>query len=97
VSRIQSSQRISEKSIAGAVSMFIAAVIPFVQFRLLNPLTSEMPTWDQWSEVTVWSAHFEHRPVLPVLLSPYNGHFNLVPRLISTGWGCSRTGTSKPR
>ncbi len=64
------------------VSLTVAAAFPLVQFALLFPMTSEMPTWDQWNDVEVFAAHYEHRPVLPLLLKPYNGHYNVVPRMI---------------
>ena len=64
------------------VSILFACIVPVLQFSLLFPLTSEMPTWDQWSEVEVWAAHFQHRPVLPLLLRPYNGHLNILPRML---------------
>src|SRR5579862_818832 len=68
-------------------SLALAAAIPVLQFALLFPLTSEMPTWDQWNVIPVWRAHFAHQPVLPLLFRPYNGHFNVVPRLFFFGMG----------
>jgi len=64
------------------VSLTIAAAIPLLQFALLFPMTLGIPSWDQWSEIEVWAAHYEHRPVLPLLLKPYNGHYNVLPALI---------------
>ncbi len=69
-------------NIAGLFSLAVAAAIPLVQFALLFPMTLDIPSWDQWSEVEVWAAHYEHLPVLPLLLKPYNGHYNVVPRMI---------------
>jgi len=65
----------------------VALVVPLVSFACLFPLVENMPTWDQWHLVELWSAHYEGRPVLPLLLKPYNGHMNLVPRLLFYGMG----------
>jgi len=65
--------------------MIVAAILPLAQFRLISPLASVIPVWDQWSEVEALRAHFEHHPVLHALLKPYNGHFNVVPRVILYG------------
>ncbi len=67
---------------ASGVSLLVAAAIPLIQFALLFPMTLGIPSWDQWSEIGVFAAHYEHRPVLPLLLKPYNGHFNVLPRMI---------------
>ncbi|MFL6232803.1 MAG: hypothetical protein ACJ76N_06680 [Thermoanaerobaculia bacterium] len=69
------------------LSLAVALAIPLLSFACLFPLVENMPTWDQWSLIELWSAHYEGRPVLPVLLKPYNGHLNLVPRLIFFGMG----------
>ncbi len=69
-------------SIANVASFCIAAAIPILQFSLIFPLTSDMPIWDQWSQVELWLRHYTHKPVLPFLLRPYNGHFNVFPKLI---------------
>lgn len=68
-------------------SLAVALAIPLLSFVCLFPLVENMPTWDQWHLIELWSAHFEGRPVLPLLLKPYNGHLNLLPRLIFFGMG----------
>src|SRR6185295_3298409 len=70
-----------------ALSLALAAAIPALCLAKLWPFLGEMPTWDEWSVVEVWSAHFGGRPVLPLLLAPYNGHYNLLPRFIFYGLG----------
>ena len=65
-----------------AGSLVAALLIPLLSCAALFPLVINMPTWDQWSEIEVFSAHYEGRPVLPLLLKPYNGHLNIVPRVI---------------
>ena len=71
-----------------AILSFVAAlIVPVLSFVLLFPLVRSIPTWDQWSMIGVWSAHFADRPVLPLLLEPYNGHFNVLPRLFFFGLG----------
>jgi hypothetical protein len=69
------------------LSVVAALIVPVVGFVLLFPLVRSIPTWDQWSMIEVWSAHFTDRPVLPLLLEPYNGHFNVLPRLFFFGLG----------
>ena len=68
-------------------SLCLAAALPILQFSLIFPLTSDMPIWDQWGEVELWLRHYTHKPVLPLLLRPYNGHFNIVPKFIFYGLG----------
>src|SRR6185295_16775542 len=70
-----------------ALSLALAAAIPALCLAKLWPFLGEMPTWDEWSVVEVWSAHYGGRPVLPLLLAPYNGHYNLLPRFIFYGLG----------
>ena len=70
-----------------ALSLAVAVAIPLVSFACLFPLVENMPTWDQWHLIGLWSAYYEGRPVLPLLLAPYNGHLNLLPRLIFFGMG----------
>ncbi|HXT22379.1 MAG TPA: hypothetical protein VN923_16620, partial [Thermoanaerobaculia bacterium] len=43
--------------------------------------------WDQWSMGPVWTAHYAGQPVLPLLLAPYNGHRNVLPRMFFYGLG----------
>ena len=62
-------------------SRWAAWVVPLLSFLSLFPLVAPMPTWDQWSLGEVWAAHYEGKPVLPLLLAPYNGHRNVLPRL----------------
>ncbi len=69
------------------VSVILAAMIPVFTLAQLWPFVSEVPVWDQWSTIEVWSAHYGDRPVLPLLLAPYNGHYNLLPRFIYYGLG----------
>lgn len=69
------------------LSLAVAVAIPLVSFACLFPLVDNMPTWDQWHLIELWSAHYEGRPVLPVLLKPYNGHMNVVPRFVFYGLG----------
>ena len=66
----------------GVVSMSLAVVIPAAAFALLFRWTVNMPTWDQWSIVPVWEAYFTGYRVWPLILAPYNGHFNVIPRAI---------------
>jgi hypothetical protein len=70
-----------------AVSLCLAAVVPLVQFSVLYPLVGALPTWDQWSMAEVWDAHSARRPVLPLLLKPYQGHLNFMARSASFGLG----------
>src|SRR6185503_13969537 len=63
------------------MSLLVAALMPVVTFTCLRPLVSRMPVWDQWSEVEVWDAHYAGRPVLPLLIKNYNGHWNCLPRI----------------
>ncbi|HEX6903580.1 MAG TPA: hypothetical protein VF789_27955 [Thermoanaerobaculia bacterium] len=70
-----------------ALSLAVALAFPLLSFACLFPLVENMPTWDQWSLIELWSAHYEGRPVLPLLLKPYNGHLNVLPRFIFYGMG----------
>lgn len=70
-----------------ALSLAGAVVVPLVQFALLFPLVGVLPTWDQWSMAEVWEAHLSGRPVAPLLLKPYNGHLNVIPRVVFFGLG----------
>jgi hypothetical protein len=63
------------------LSLLAAALMPIVTFACLWPLVSPMPVWDQWSVVEVWDAHYGGRPVWPLLLKNYNGHWNCLPRM----------------
>ncbi len=63
-------------------SVVVAAVTPIAAFRLLFPLTVNMPTWDQWSFVPVWEAYFTGHRVWPLLIVPYHGHLYIIPRVI---------------
>lgn len=63
-------------------SLLCAAAIPLVSLALFFPWVDELPRWDQWGLVEAWEAHFAGRPVLPVLLEPYNGHMNVAPRAL---------------
>lgn len=63
-------------------SAAIAVAIPAAVFALLFPLAADLPTWDQWSMVPVWEAYFTGRRVWPLILAPYNGHFNVIPRAL---------------
>ena len=73
--------------IATALSVALSALIPLLNLRKLWPFISEMPVWDQWSSLDVWLAHDLGQPVLPHLLTNYNGHYNLVPRFVFYGLG----------
>ena len=64
------------------LSVAVASAIPVAVFALLFPLATDMPTWDQWSTVPVWEAYFTGRRVWPLILAPYNGHFNVIPRAL---------------
>jgi len=70
-----------------ALSVGLALAIPLLSLLLLFPLVENMPKWDQWSEIEVWDAHYTAKPVLPLLLKPYNGHLNVVPRFIFYAMG----------
>jgi hypothetical protein len=35
----------------------------------------------------IWEAHYQGRPVLPLLVTPYNGHLNVLPRFLFYGLG----------
>jgi hypothetical protein len=67
----------------------LALVIPVVAAAVLTlfPLTDLMPTWDHWGTVALFQAHDAGKPVLPLLLAPYNGHYNVLPRVIFYGVG----------
>ena len=69
------------------LSLWAAWLVPLLSFLALFPLVTPMPTWDQWSLGELWAAHFEGKPVLPLLLAPYNGHRNVLPRLFFYGLG----------
>jgi hypothetical protein len=69
------------------VGLLLAFAVPVVHFMVVFPFVHEIPMWDQWSLIPLWEAHFAQEPVLPHLLSPYNGHYNVVPRLIFYGVG----------
>jgi hypothetical protein len=69
------------------LSLCAACLVPLLSFLVLFPLVTPMPTWDQWSLGPLWAAHFEGKPVLPLLLAPYNGHRNVLPRLFFYGLG----------
>ncbi|MFL6263122.1 MAG: hypothetical protein ACJ76Y_25775 [Thermoanaerobaculia bacterium] len=71
----------------GLASFAVACAVPLVSFALLFPLVDNVPKWDQWSLIEVWEAHYDGRPVLPLLLQPYNGHLNLLPRFLFYGLG----------
>jgi hypothetical protein len=53
----------------------------------MYPWNDGIPRWDQWNEIAVWEAHYEGRPVLPLILERYNGHIIALPRLITFGLG----------
>ena len=74
-------------AVAVAASLLVAAAIPVACFLVLWPLTTAMPTWDQWNLVEAWQAHSQQRPVLPLLLGHYNGHYAWIPRLLFFGVG----------
>jgi hypothetical protein len=63
-----------------SLAAFCAA--PLVSLALIFPFVDNIPKWDQWSLIELWEAHFEGRPVRSLLLAPYNGHLNIVPRLL---------------
>lgn len=64
-----------------AVSVIVALFIPLLSFVHMFPLVENMPTWDQWSLIDLWNAHYEGHSVLPFMLRPYNGHLDLLPRI----------------
>lgn len=63
------------------LSFAAALLVPIASIVCTFPLVVNMPTWDQWALVPLWAAHHRGEPVLPLLLEPYNGHLNLLPRL----------------
>jgi hypothetical protein len=68
--------------VAVRVSLLVALVVPIVHFASVFPLTQNVPKWDQWSMMPLWSAHFHDEGVLRELFRPYNGHCNFVPRAV---------------
>lgn len=70
-----------------ALSLVLACVAPLASFLLFFPFVDNIPKWDQWSLIEVWEAHYQGQPVLPLLLKPYNGHLNVLPRFIFYGLG----------
>src|SRR6185503_17594186 len=72
---------------ASALALLAAALVPLASFAAIFPLVTAMPTWDQWSMGPVWTAHYAGQPVLPLLLAPYNGHSNVLPRMVFYGMG----------
>jgi hypothetical protein len=72
---------------AGLVSVVLAALVPVLTLITLLPLTDPMPTWDHLSTVALFQAHDEGRPLRPLLLAPYNGHYNVLPRVLFFGMG----------
>ena len=73
---------VSRIGAAGVLSLALAIVVAITMVVLLFPLTSDMPAWDQWTIVPIFEAHYSGRPVLPLLLAPYNGHYNCLPRFL---------------
>lgn len=69
------------------LSLAVAVAAPLANFALLFPFVGNIPRWDQWSLVELWEAHYEGRPVLPLLLKPYNHHLNILPRVLFYGLG----------
>ena len=67
---------------AGALSLALAIVVAVAMVLQLFPLTGHMPRWDQWTIVPIFEAHYSGRPVLPLLLAQYNGHYNCLPRFL---------------
>jgi hypothetical protein len=65
-----------------SLSLLAAALMPLVTFACLWPLVSPIPIWDQWSMVEVFDAYYRGKPVLPLLLANYNGHWSCVPRTL---------------
>jgi hypothetical protein len=72
---------------AAAGSVVIAVLVAVLTVSTLLPLTVLMPTWDHWSTVALFQAHDAGQPVLPLLLAPYNGHYNVLPRALFYGLG----------
>lgn len=74
------------------LSLLAACAIPVASFALVAPWIDQVPKWDQWTMIEVWEAHFTGKPVAPLLLAPYHGHLNVVPRILFyllgllTGW-----------
>lgn len=68
-------------------SLTIAGLIALVTFGVIFPLVEKIPKWDQWSMVEVFEAHYAGKPALPLLLKPYNGHLNVLPRVFFFGLG----------
>ncbi|HWW61292.1 MAG TPA: hypothetical protein VN181_07990, partial [Thermoanaerobaculia bacterium] len=63
-------------------SLVVAIVIPLAFTAIVFPLTVDVPQYDEWSRIPLLEAYYEHRPVLPLILQPYNGHIIAVPRAI---------------
>lgn len=70
-----------------ALALVLACAAPIAGFSLFFPFVDNIPKWDQWSMIEVWEAHYQGQPVLPLLLKPYNGHLNVLPRCIFFGLG----------
>jgi len=74
-------------ALLAALSLAGAMAVPVLSFVCLFPLVPDLPTWDQWSLIPLWQAHFAGDPVSPLLFEPYNGHLNFLPRLVFYGLG----------
>jgi hypothetical protein len=69
------------------LALLAAALIPVVSFLAIFPLVPNIPKWDQWGLLPVWKVYFAGENPLPLLLQPYNGHVNFLPRMIFFGTG----------
>jgi len=73
--------------IATIASLIAAAIVTIASIASIFPLVDNFPKWDQWHLMPMWSAWYGGQDVRPFLFAPYNGHLNIVPRLIFFGAG----------
>ena len=79
--------RLARTGWAGALSLLGAVLVAAGTTAVLLPLSSDMPHWDQWYMTPVFEAHDSGRPVAPLLLAHYNGHYNWLPRALFYAMG----------
>ncbi|RLE34961.1 MAG: hypothetical protein DRJ61_04160 [Acidobacteria bacterium] len=72
---------------ASTVSLTIAAFTPLILFLHFFPLVTNLPIWDQWIMIEVWEAYYQGGDYLSLLLKPYNGHINTIPKFVFFGLG----------
>lgn len=70
-----------------ALSLVASLGVAAAHFASIFPMVQNFPKWDQWSMIPTWHAHFQGDGMLTELLRPYNGHYNVIPRMIFYGLG----------